>query len=81
MERGSGSLLDFQTTFVDDESCIEYLVARRWPDGFSCPKCGFKNAWRLAARRLWECRDCGRQTSITAGTLMAKTKLPLRVWF
>jgi len=30
---------------------------------------------------LWECRSCGRQTSITAGTLMAKTKLPIRVWF
>ena len=81
MERGPGSLLEFQSIFPDDEACIEYLVGRRWPDGFGCPKCGSKNAWRLAARRLWECRSCGRQTSITAGTLMAKTKLPIRVWF
>jgi transposase-like protein len=81
MGRGPGSLLDFQTTFADEEACIEYLAARRWPDGFACPKCGSNDAWRLAARPLWECRGCGRQTSVTAGTLMAKTKLPLRVWF
>jgi hypothetical protein len=31
--------------------------------------------------RLYECLDCGRQTSITAGTAMHRTKLPLTAWF
>jgi transposase-like protein/Zn ribbon nucleic-acid-binding protein len=81
VERFPKSLLEFQSLFSTDEVCIEYLVERRWPNGFVCPKCRGNSAWRLNSRPLWECRDCGRQTSITAGTLMAKTKLALRVWF
>lgn len=77
------TLLEFQDQFPDDEACIAYLIARRWPNGFTCPKCdpaGPRDGWRLNARPLWECRR-GHQTSITAGTLMENTKLPLRVWF
>lgn len=29
----------------------------------------------------WECAGCGRQTSVTAGTIMHRTHLPLRTWF
>jgi len=81
MERFPESLLAFQRLFSTDEVCTEYLAERRWPNGFVCPKCQGNSVWRLNSRPLWECRGCGRQTSITAGTLMAKTKLPLRVWF
>jgi Zn ribbon nucleic-acid-binding protein len=81
VERFPKSLLEFQSLFSSDEICTEYLVERRWPNGFVCPKCHGTAVWRLNSRPLWECRGCGRQTSITAGTLMAKTKLPLRVWF
>ena len=31
--------------------------------------------------RLLECLDCGRQTSLTAGTAMHRSKLPLTTWF
>ena len=81
VERFPKSLLEFQSLFSSDEICTEYLGERRWPNGFVCPKCYGTSVWRLNSRPLWECRGCGRQTSITAGTLMAKTKLPLRVWF
>lgn len=81
VERFPKSLLEFQSLFSSDEICTEYLMERRWPNGFVCPKCHGTSVWRLNSRPLWECRGCGRQTSITAGTLMAKTKLPLRVWF
>ena len=29
----------------------------------------------------YECLDCGRQTSITAGSVMHRSKLPLTAWF
>ena len=46
------------------------------------PGCGSKRAWRLEAKPwTWECADCGRQTSATAGTIMHGTHLPLRTWF
>jgi len=33
------------------------------------------------ARRVWQCKSCGAQTSVTAGTVMHKTQMPLRLWF
>jgi hypothetical protein len=68
--------------FHDDDACAAYLAERRWPDGFHCPACGSTKAWRLESKAwTWECGDCSRQTSVTAGTIMHRSKLPLRTWF
>jgi hypothetical protein len=38
--------------------------------------------WKLQTKRwTWECRDCGRQTSVTAGTVMHGSHVSLRTWF
>ena len=66
--------------FSDDEACLDYLEWLRWPTGFHCPACGAVAGWRLASGR-WECADCGRQTSATAGTVFHRTRTPLTVWF
>ena len=61
-----------------------YIETLRWPKGFFCPKCGNVKGWRLRSPAwLWQCQDpdCGAQTSIRAGTVMHKSKLPLTVWF
>src|SRR5450756_2126722 len=76
------SLTEFQETFPDEASCATFLFDRRWPDGFVCPVCGNGRAAALKSRAYtYECSDCGRQTSITAGTALHRTKLPLTVWF
>ena len=75
------SLLEFQEQFATEEACEDYLAQWRWPDGFQCPKCDGRDAWRLGRRRLYQCTFCRHQTSVTAGTAMHKSKLPLRVWF
>lgn len=75
------SILEFQDRFATEEACLEYLAACRWPDGFVCPRCNGRSAWVIERRHLWECRSCSRQTSVTAGTGMDKTRMPLRVWF
>jgi predicted RNA-binding Zn-ribbon protein involved in translation (DUF1610 family) len=73
------SFLEFQAWFPDEESCIRLLMDRRWPDGFLCPKCGGRTGDLLKSRAYtYECRVCRRQTSATAGTIMHRTKLPLR---
>src|SRR3546814_17118244 len=53
----------------------------RWPDGFRCRHCGVAEAFELPRRGLWQCKGCGRQTSVTAGTVLHRTRLPLAVWF
>ena len=73
--------MEFQERFASEAACLEYLAASRWPEGFVCPGCGGRAAWVLERRHLWECAACGQQTSVTAGTVMHKTRTPLRVWF
>ena len=67
--------------FPDEQACLEYLAACRWPDGFRCPRCGHGAAFALPRRRLWQCKACGYQTSVTAGTVMHRTRTPLLTWF
>jgi transposase-like protein/predicted RNA-binding Zn-ribbon protein involved in translation (DUF1610 family) len=75
------TIMGFQERFASEAACLDYLAASRWPDGFVCPACGGRRAWVLERRHLWECGDCGQQTSVTAGTVMHGTRTPLRVWF
>ena len=75
-----GTWQAFEEWFVDDDACRAYLAKVRWPDGFVCPKCGSGDAWETASGR-WMCVSCGRQTSVTAGTIFHRTRTPLRVWF
>jgi len=74
------TVLEFRDWFADDEACRDYLARLRWPEGFRCPICGTTDHW-VTARGLRHCQGCGRQTSVTAGTLFADTHLPLRLWF
>src|SRR5664280_1940942 len=68
--------------FGSEAACRAYLERVRWRDGFVCPNadCGGRQAW-VTARGLHRCAACGRQTSVTAGTIFAGTRKPLRDWF
>jgi hypothetical protein len=72
----------FEARFPDNAACAAHLFARRWPEGFVCPACGGTKGWELKGKRFtWECAACARQTSVTAGTIMHRSHLPLRTWF
>ena len=76
------SLSEFEQRFGDESACAEYLAKARWPNGFICPACGGGKAWQLKTKPwTYECSGCGRQTSVTAGTIMHHSKLPLTAWF
>ena len=76
------SLVDFQTRFPDEAACAAWLFEARWPTGFRCPACDNDKAWPHGGKAFtYECAACGRQTSVTAGTIMHSSKLPLTVWF
>jgi transposase-like protein len=71
---------EFVKQFPTEERCREYLYRLRWREGFSCPKCGGGSSW-LVGGNLYECTDCGRQTSVIAGTIFQDTHKPLKTWF
>jgi hypothetical protein len=70
----------FESWFPDEASCRAFLTRVRWPGGFRCPSCESADAW-TTSRGLWMCRRCGRQTSVTAGTIFHRSRYPLRTWF
>ena len=76
------SLPEFERRFPDEAACAEWLLERRWGSGFACPECGHDGCWRLGRKVLTlQCRACRRETSVTAGTVMHRSHLPLKVWF
>ena len=75
------SFKEFRTKFATEEDCRNYLFEERFPEGFVCPKCGGSEYYYLKKRRVCQCKSCRRQTSVTAGTVMHRTHLPLTVWF
>ena len=78
---GPTGLLSFQRRFPDEQSCWSYLINNRWPKGIECRKCHSKKLYLISKRKLYECADCGAQTSPTAGTILHRSHLPLRKWF
>lgn len=74
------NLLEFEDRFATDQGCLEYLIQIRWPNGFRCPACQHAEAWHNC-RGLFECRNCGRQSSVTSGTILHQTRKPLKLWF
>jgi hypothetical protein len=57
------------------------LAKLRWPRGFVCA-CGASKHYRLQKRpRVFVCSRWGKQTSVTAGTLMHGAHLEIRAWF
>jgi len=74
---------EFEMRFGTEDKCWAHLVQWRWPKGFVCPICGGDKYSLLIVgrRRLFQCSQCRTQTSVTAGTIFASTKLPLKKWF
>lgn len=80
MEDYPRTLAELEARFSSEGACRAYLFQLRWPQGFRCPRCGDARAWPLRSV-LWQCAGCGRQVSVTAGTIFQDTRTPLTVWF
>src|SRR5512143_4322724 len=77
MDRFPASLIEFQQQFGSEEACARYLADLRWPNGFVCPCCQSRRNWALKTKPdTFECANCERQTSVTAGPILHASKLP-----
>jgi transposase-like protein len=79
-QKGLGEA-EFHDLHGSEGQCQEAVFAWRWPQGFVCPDCGGRDHSVVKTRALYQCASCRRQTSLTAGTIFAASKLPLRTWF
>jgi len=72
---------EFESFFENELKCREYITNIRWPEGYICPYCqSDEKPWKTG-RGYFHCRNCNRETSVTAGTLFERTKFPLKTWF
>src|SRR5579862_2009515 len=68
--------------FSKPENCREYMVARRWPDGVECPRCGSKNVLFLEKYNRWHCRQkhAAPQFTLKTGTIFEDSPIGLDKW-
>jgi len=78
----------FDALFKTEDDCKAYLIARRWPQGVFCPRCGNAAVYELHTRAWhWQCTQCapggntGYRFSYLTGTIFENTNKPLKDWF
>ena len=72
---------EFEARFASEQDCRDWWIKARWGDTPVCASCQGTHLWPLRDGTLFECATCEHQTSLTAGTLLDRTRKPLRMWF
>ncbi len=65
---------------TDDEAHDRFVAIRFAANGGApyCPRCECTAVYTYAARKIWKCKRCNHQFSVTSGTIFASRKLPIR---
>ncbi len=74
------SLLEAVTFFQNPQVALDFIVAMRWPEGVTCPRCEATEPSFLKTRRIWKCRSCKRQFSAKVGTIFEDSPVALSKW-
>jgi transposase-like protein len=86
MEASDLNLAELAAHFSDPEKAAEFLESIRWPDGPVCPHCGeherepYRLKGKSTRRRLWKCRACRKQFTVTVGTIFESSHVSLDKW-
>ena len=82
MEQEPTTLQEAIIYFSNPVNCRDYLVARRWPNGVTCPRCGSKNVLFLEQYNRWKCRQGhdAPQFTLKTGTVMEDSPIGLDKW-
>lgn len=72
--------------YHDDDAAREHLEALLWPHGPTCPRCGVtgdritKLQGKSTRPGVHKCKDCRKPFTVTIGTVMERSKVPLCKW-
>ena len=77
---GWRELLEIEDPAARDELARTFLMELRWPAGAQCPRCGSKRIVPVRSRSQLDCRNCRYRFSVTAGTVIHDSNLPLWKW-
>ncbi len=76
------TLLEAILYFANRDNCREYLIARRWPGGVTCPRCGSKSVIFQSKHNRWQCASHHdrRQFTLKTGTIFEDSPIGLDKW-
>lgn len=66
---------------LSDDEAFDLFKGIRWSSTNGepvCPTCGHKECWSFKSRKIFKCRKCSKQFSVTSDTIFANRKLPIR---
>lgn len=73
--------------YSDPDKAREHFEALHWPDGPVCPRCGTNDQSRITKLQgkstrpgVYKCKDCRKPFTVTVGTVMERSKIPLNKW-
>jgi DNA-directed RNA polymerase subunit RPC12/RpoP len=72
---------EFYHHYSNEEACKLKLKSLRESEGIVCKKCGSKSHYWKKDKEQWQCKQCSFRTTLTSGTVMESSKLPLSYWF
>ena len=81
-DRNGISLIELTEMYPDEESAVKWFEAIQWPDGRHCGHCGSTDTKEVpnAKPMPYWCRDYNSYFSVGTGTIIEKSRLPLRKW-
>lgn len=89
------TLASLSQQIPDEAAAYEWLESIRWPNGPVCPHCGVighayhlkpkgegrkTRTGKISQRKVWKCGSCRKQFTVTVGTCMEGSKIPVRKW-
>lgn len=73
--------------YTDETAAREHLEGLLWPEGPICPHCGNADPDRIHKLQgkstrpgVHKCRECEKPFTVTVGTVMERSKIPLHQW-
>lgn len=81
MKPNFSNIQNLINTFKDEDTCRKYLVDLRWGGEPSCPYCANENIWKIEGGKRYKCATCKKKFSVTVGTIMEDSNIPLSKWF
>jgi transposase-like protein len=85
----TGNLRSLARYLRDENAAREKLEELRWPNGAVCPRCGADKPYKLTPKAgskaavrpgVYKCRACRKQFTVTVGTVMERSHIPLSTW-
>jgi predicted DNA-binding transcriptional regulator YafY/transposase-like protein len=72
----------FQSTFANEDVCLEWLKNQIFPQGINCPVCNKTTKHhKISKRHCYACDVCRHQVYPASGTIFHKSSVPLKTWF